>query len=90
MTRRISLANFLEKLATVGVSREDWKHYLVTHYPEDLLEEARRATVKLTLNTPFDKSESHHHRLKLQANDSELRKQIQAIASTLLNPEQAV
>jgi hypothetical protein len=79
MAKRISLANFLEKLATIGVSLEDWQHYLVTHYAEAELEEARRATVKLSLNTPFDECEGDRHRLP------ELRQELQLIAANLIN-----
>jgi hypothetical protein len=79
MVKRISLANFVEKLATIGVSLEDWQHYLVTHYAEVKLEDARRAAVKLSLNSPFDKCEGALRRLP------ELRQELQLIAANLVN-----
>jgi hypothetical protein len=79
MVKCISLANFLEKLATVGVSLEDWQHYLVTHYAEAELEEARRAAVKLSLNSSSDECEGDRRRLL------ELRQELQLIAANLVN-----
>jgi hypothetical protein len=79
MVKRISLANFLEKLATIGVSLEDWQNYLVTHYAEAELEEARRAAVKLLLNSSFDECVGDRHHLP------KLRQELQLIAANLVN-----
>ncbi len=79
MVKRISLVNFLEKLATIGVSLADWQRYLVTHYAEAELEEARRAAVKLSLNFSLDEYEGDRRRLP------ECRQELQLIAANLVN-----
>jgi hypothetical protein len=79
MVKPISLANFLEKLATIGVNKQDWQHYLVTHYDEAELEGARRAAVKLSLNSSLDECDGDRYCLP------EIRRELQLIAANLVN-----
>jgi hypothetical protein len=83
LSRRVQLANFLERLVTSGVSSEDWQQYLVTHYPDFIMENVRIYVVRLTLSHELDRKELSNTNLKIQITDLEVCNQIQAIATTL-------
>jgi hypothetical protein len=83
LSQRGQLANFLTRLVTIGVSAEDWQQYLVTHYPDLIMENARTSVVRLTLSHELDRRELSNSSLQLYITDSELCIQIQAIADTL-------
>lgn len=84
LSQRIQLANFLTRLVTIGVGSEDWQQYLVTHYPDGMMENARISVVKLTLSHELDRGKLSDSNLQLQIIDIELCNQIQAIANALL------
>jgi hypothetical protein len=44
---RLQFADFLDRLAAARVSVEEWQSFVVTHYPDEFLEEMRRCTVRL-------------------------------------------
>lgn len=47
-TQRLTFADFLDRLANhSSVSTNEWQRLVVTHYPDDFLEEIRRCTVRL-------------------------------------------
>jgi hypothetical protein len=85
--QRIRLANFFERLATVGVSSEEWQQCLSTHYLDPIMEKARCLVVRSTLHYSF---EERLFRLKIKTGDIELCNQIQAIAADLCNPDKGV
>jgi hypothetical protein len=84
---RIRLANFFERLATVGVHSEEWQQCLSTHYPDPMMEKARCLVVRLTLQYSFEERLSI---LKIKTGDIELCHQIQAMAADLCNPEKEI
>ena len=85
--QQIRLANFFERLATVGVGSEEWQQCLSTHYLDPMMEKARCLVVRLTLHYSFEERISI---LKIKTGDIELCHQIQAIAADLCNPEKGV
>jgi hypothetical protein len=71
--RRCAFANFLEQLASSGsIPREQWQTFVVTHYPDDALEEIRRQCVRLAISVDERNDWSEGERLQLKA--WELRK----------------
>jgi hypothetical protein len=84
---RIRLANFFERLATVGVGSEEWQKCLSTHYLDPMMEKARCLVVRLTLHYSFEERLSI---LKIKTGDIELCHQIQSIAAYLCNPDKGV
>jgi hypothetical protein len=44
---RLQFADFLDRLAAAPVGAEEWSSFVVTHYPDEFLEEARRRCVRL-------------------------------------------
>jgi hypothetical protein len=48
--QRIRLANFFERLATVGVSCDEWSQYIATHYQDPIMEQARHSVAKSTFH----------------------------------------
>ncbi len=90
LSQRIRLANFFERLATIGVSLEEWQEYMVTHYPDSTMERARSSVVRLTLHCSLKERLFSNNRLLLQKTDTELCFQIQAIAAALFKIKQVV
>jgi hypothetical protein len=82
--QRIRLANFFERLATVGVSCEEWSHYIATHYQDPIMEQARHSVAKSTLHYPFEET-FNSKLLKLKTGDTETCYQIQSIAASIFN-----
>jgi hypothetical protein len=86
--QRLRLANFFERLATVGVSCDEWSHYMATHYQDPAMEQARHSVAKLTLHYPFEEIFiSNSKWLKLKTGDTETCYQIQSIAANICNAE---
>lgn len=90
LSQRIRLANFFERLATIGVSSEEWQQYMVTHYSDSTMERARSSVVRLTLHCFLEKRLFSNNRLLLQKTDTELCSQIQAIAAAIFKIEQVI
>jgi hypothetical protein len=44
---RLQFADFLDRLADGPVGAEEWLSFVVTHYPDEFLEEIRRQCVRL-------------------------------------------
>jgi hypothetical protein len=46
---RSNFADFLKRLAAGTVGSIEWQRYLVTHYPDELMESIRARTVRLAI-----------------------------------------
>jgi hypothetical protein len=44
---RRQFADFLDRLAAGSAHPDEWSSFVVTHYPDEFLEEMRRCTVRL-------------------------------------------
>jgi hypothetical protein len=86
LAQRIRFANFLERLATVGVTIDDWQHYMLTHYTDEIMEKARNLIVKLTLYCSFEENFVGCSRW-LRIADIEVYHQIKIIAVDLINAD---
>ena len=47
---RRQFADFLDRLASRAVDNDEWSSFIITHYPDEFLEEMRRCTVRLAQN----------------------------------------
>jgi hypothetical protein len=83
ITQHIRFANFLERLATVGVNSDDWQHYIATHYTDEIMEKARNLIVKLTLHCSFDEERLVGCSRSLRITDAELCHQIKSLSANL-------
>lgn len=82
--QRTRFANFLERLATVGVSCDEWSECIATQYQDPIMEQSRHSIAKSTLHYPFEEIFIDNNKwLKLQPDDAETCCQIQSIISTL-------
>jgi hypothetical protein len=87
--QRRRLANFFERLATVGVSCEEWSQYIATHYQDPIMEQARHSVAKSTLHYPFEEIFDSKW-LKLKTGDTKTCYQIQSIAANICNDEKGL
>ena len=46
---RTQYASFLDRLASGTAHEMEWSSFVVTHYPDEFLEEMRRCTVRLSI-----------------------------------------
>jgi hypothetical protein len=44
---RQQFADFLDRLAIAPVDKEEWQSFIITHYPDEFVEDKRRCCVRL-------------------------------------------
>lgn len=59
-------AEFLRDFAAGSSSDADWQRFVVTHYPDEQLEDIRRSLVRLTIDQQGSKQLSNEVREQLQ------------------------
>ena len=64
---RRQFADFLDRLASGEFDSDEWSSLIVTHYPDEFLEEMRRCTVRLTQDRLVHKSDSEQGNHTLRA-----------------------
>jgi len=64
---RRQFADFLDRLAAGQVDKDEWSSFVITHYPDEFLEEMRRCTVRLAIGHLVHKVESNEGKQTLRA-----------------------
>ena len=64
---RRQFADFLDRVASRSPDPEEWSSFIVTHYPDEFLEEMRRCTVRLVCGYLPQRADSHEGRQILRA-----------------------
>jgi hypothetical protein len=64
---RQQFADFLDRLASGPVSKDEWSNFVVTQYPDEFLEEMRRCTVRLLQDRLVHKGDSQEGKQTLRA-----------------------
>lgn len=74
---RQQFADFLDRLASGIVDSDEWSSFIVTHYPDEFLEEMRRCTVRLVQNRLVHKAGSDEGNLTLRSWAIAIRSSVQ-------------
>jgi hypothetical protein len=64
---RREFAEFLRDFAAGSSSNVDWQRFVVTHYPDEQLEDIRRSLVRLAIDQQGSKQLSDEDRKRLQS-----------------------
>ena len=71
--QRTDFADFLRRVAAGRVGTIEWQRFIVTHYPDELLESIRRQTAKLSIDRDGGKEWSDSELASLQQWSRQLR-----------------
>lgn len=58
MKTRIELANFIRRVADSEHDPDEWQDFIVAHYEDEKMEEARREMARLTLENGWTSGEN--------------------------------
>ena len=64
---RQQFADFLDRMTSRSPDPEEWSSFVITHYPDEFLEEMRRCTVRLVCGYLPQRADSHEGRQILRA-----------------------
>jgi hypothetical protein len=73
---RAKFAEFLDRLARGSATRSHWEEFVITQYPDELLEGIRRDCVRLLLGRGANESPTEPERQQLRSWSLRLRESI--------------